>query len=65
MNVMLAANGYLQTVIPVERGSDYMGALEATSVRQEIKRIEELIGLPLFIDCRATRCLDGGRCAVL
>ena len=36
MNVMLAADGYPWLVIPVERRSDYMSALEATSVDQNI-----------------------------
>lgn len=36
MNVMLAAGGYPWLVIPVERRSDYMSALEAASVDQNI-----------------------------
>ena len=38
MNVMLASGGYPWTVIPVGRRSDYMAALEAASVRQDIRR---------------------------
>ncbi|AUM14147.1 Fic family protein [Ketobacter alkanivorans] len=37
MNVMLAAGGYPWLVIPVERRSDYMSALEAASVDQNIE----------------------------
>ncbi len=37
MNVMLASGGYPWTVIPVERRDDYMSALEAASVTQDIK----------------------------
>jgi hypothetical protein len=36
MNVMLASGGYPWTVIPVERRGDYMAALEAASVGQNI-----------------------------
>jgi hypothetical protein len=36
MNVMLAAGGYPWTVIPVERRNEYMQALEAASVDQNI-----------------------------
>ena len=36
MNVMLAADGYPWTVIPVEKRSDYMNALESGSVEQDI-----------------------------
>jgi Fic family protein len=37
MNVMLASGGYPWTVIPVERRNEYMAALEAASVRQDIR----------------------------
>ena len=37
MNVMLAAGGYSWTVIPVERRNEYMSALEAASVEQDIE----------------------------
>lgn len=37
MNVMLAAGGYPWTVIPVDRRDDYMRALEAASVKQDIR----------------------------
>ena len=36
MNTMLASGGYQWTVVPVERRSDYMSALEEASVRQNI-----------------------------
>jgi hypothetical protein len=36
MNVMLASGGYPWTVIPVERRGDYIAALEAASVGQNI-----------------------------
>lgn len=37
MNVMMVSGGYPWTVIPVERRTDYMAALEAASVGQDIK----------------------------
>ncbi len=36
MNVMLAAGGYSWTVVPIESRNDYMAALEAASVEQDI-----------------------------
>jgi hypothetical protein len=36
MNVMLASGGYPWTVIPVERGKDYMAALESASIGEDI-----------------------------
>jgi len=36
MNTMLAAGGYPWVVIPVEKRSEYMGALESASVNQDI-----------------------------
>ena len=36
MNTMMAAGGYPWTIIPVERRSDYMAALESASVEQNI-----------------------------
>lgn len=38
MNVMLAAGGYPWTVLPVEERSEYMAALEAASVEQNIEQ---------------------------
>jgi hypothetical protein len=37
MNLMMAAGGYPWTIVPLERRADYMGALEAASVGQDIK----------------------------
>ena len=37
MNLMLAAGGYPWTIIPVNRRSDYMAALETASVHSDIK----------------------------
>lgn len=37
MNVMMVSGGYPWTVIPLERRADYMAALEAASVGQDIK----------------------------
>ncbi|OOZ38278.1 Fic family protein [Solemya elarraichensis gill symbiont] len=37
MNLMLASGGYNWLVIPVERRNEYMSALEAASVHQDIK----------------------------
>ncbi|KOO58071.1 Fic family protein [Rheinheimera sp. KL1] len=36
MNLMMASGGYPWTVVPVERRSEYMQALEAASVQQDI-----------------------------
>ena len=36
MNLMMAAGGYSWTVVPVERRSEYMEALEVASVEQNI-----------------------------
>ena len=44
MNVMLASGGYPWTVIPVERRTDYMQALEAASVDQNIKPFAQFLG---------------------
>lgn len=38
MNVMLAAGGYPWTVLPVEERNEYMAALEAASVEQNIEQ---------------------------
>ncbi|MET0532638.1 MAG: Fic family protein, partial [Steroidobacter sp.] len=43
MNVMTAAGGYPWTIIPLERRSDYMAALEAASVNQDIKPFTKLL----------------------
>ncbi|MDQ7018844.1 MAG: Fic family protein [Robiginitomaculum sp.] len=43
MNVMMAAGGYPWTVIPVERRADYMAALEAASVDQNIVPFADFI----------------------
>jgi Fic family protein len=44
MNVMLAAGGYPWTVIPIERRNDYMQALEAASVGQDIEPFARFLG---------------------
>ncbi|MXZ71834.1 MAG: Fic family protein [Acidobacteria bacterium] len=44
MNVMLAADGYPWTIIPVERRDDYMAALESASVNQNIRPFASFIG---------------------
>ena len=43
MNVMLAGGGYPWTVLPVEERNDYMAALEAASVEQNIKQFAALL----------------------
>ncbi len=43
MNVMLASGGYPWTIIPVERRDDYLKALEAASVGQDIAPFAEFI----------------------
>jgi hypothetical protein len=44
MNVMLASGGYPWTIIPLERRDDYMQALEAASVRQDIQPFARFLG---------------------
>jgi len=44
MNAMLASGGYPWTVIPLERRDDYMAALEAASVGQDIAPFAAFIG---------------------
>ena len=44
MNVMLASGSYPWTIIPVERRDDYMAALEAASVGQDMRPFAEFIG---------------------
>jgi Fic family protein len=44
MNVMLASGGYPWTVIPLERRNDYMAALEAASVGQDIRTFARFVG---------------------
>lgn len=44
MNAMLASGGYPWTVIPVERRTDYMQALESASVDSNIKPIAKFLG---------------------
>lgn len=43
MNVMLASGGYPWTIIPVGRRDEYMAALEAASVDQNIKPFSEFL----------------------
>jgi Fic family protein len=43
MNVMLASGGYPWTVIPVQRRTDYMAALESASVGQNIAPLAKFL----------------------
>ena len=43
MNAMMAAGGYPWTIIPVERRTEYMTALESASVGQNIKPFAEFL----------------------
>jgi hypothetical protein len=43
MNTMLAAAGYPWTVIPMERRTEYMAALEAASVGQDLRPFAEFL----------------------
>jgi hypothetical protein len=53
MNTMMASGGYPWTIIPLERRHDYMTALEAASVDQDITSFTNfLAGL---IDCKKTK----------
>src|SRR5690606_38552994 len=59
MNLMMAAGGYSWTVVPVERRTEYMDALEAASVRRDIVPFTRFLagiiggwtggGLPLIV----------------
>ena len=44
MNAMLASGGYAWTVIPLEKRTDYMNALEAASVGKKIKPFAKFMG---------------------
>lgn len=44
MNVMLAADGYPWTVVPLERRDSYMAALEEASVRHNIAPFTDFLG---------------------
>lgn len=44
MNAMLASGGHPWTVVPVDRREEYMGALEAASVEQDIEPFVALLG---------------------
>lgn len=44
MNLMMASVGYPWTIVPVERRSDYMAALEAASFGRDIKPFAQFIG---------------------
>lgn len=43
MNLMMAAGGYSWAVLPVERRNEYMQALEAASIQQDIKPFAEFL----------------------
>ena len=43
MNVMLASGGYPWTIVPVEKRSEYMKALEKASVKQNISDFVKFI----------------------
>ncbi len=43
MNLMMASGGYPWTIIPLERRSDYMAALEAASVEKDIKPFSKFL----------------------
>ena len=44
MNLVLASGGYPWTVVPVERRHDYLKALEAASVGQNVRPFSEFLG---------------------
>ncbi|MDX2051449.1 MAG: Fic family protein [Polyangiaceae bacterium] len=44
MNLMLASGSYPWTIVPVERRGDYMAALEAASVGQDIRPFARFLG---------------------
>jgi Fic family protein len=43
MNLMLASGGYPWTFVPVERRDDYLKALEAASVGQNVRPFSEFL----------------------
>jgi hypothetical protein len=43
MNLMMASGGYPWTIVPLERRADYMSALEAASVGQDIKKFSTFL----------------------
>jgi hypothetical protein len=43
MNAMLASGGYLWTIVPVERRSEYLAAMDAASLEKNIKPLARLI----------------------
>jgi fido (protein-threonine AMPylation protein) len=45
MNLMLASGGYPWTVVPVERRDDYLKALEAASVGQNVRPFSEFLAV--------------------
>jgi len=49
MNLMMAAGDYSWTVVPVERRDEYMQALEAASVEQNITPFTKFIALLLQV----------------
>ena len=44
MNTMMASGGYPWTIIPVEKRNEYMTALEAASVDQDIRAFTKFLG---------------------
>ena len=44
MNVMLASGGYPWTIVPLQRRDHYMAALEAASVKQDIRPFAKFLG---------------------
>jgi Fic family protein len=44
MNVMLASGGFPWTIVPLERRDQYMAALEAASVREDIVPFARFLG---------------------
>ncbi len=50
MNLMLASNGYPWLIIPVEKRDEYMQALEAASINQDISLFAEFISSLLDVE---------------
>jgi len=59
MNSMMAAGGYPWTIIPVERRTEYMTALEAASVGQNITPFAEF--LASLVEIEETQATSAGR----
>jgi Fic family protein len=52
MNTMMASGGYPWTIIPVEKRTDYMTALESASVDQDIRPFAGFLGERVYAEMK-------------